>query len=251
MSEHNDHHIEQMRAVTISREYGSGGGEIAKRLATQLGWQVIDHDIVWRIAQEMNVSEQEAQVRDEQVESLLVRILNSMQKVDAPFMVTAPPLGVITTNPQEYRDALIKVIDAAVARGHVVIVGRASQILLAERRDVLHVRIVAPLEMRVAYVMKREGLSREQALTRIQGKERDRQRYLQSEFKQDPEDAHLYDLIVNSAVLTLDSIVSLAYCALRYKAAQIAVAAEDLGPGAGMTQYPGQPADFPLPEPQS
>lgn len=248
MSERNDQRLEQMRAVTISREYGSGGGEIAKRLAAQLGWQLIDHEIVSRVAQEMNISERDSQAHDEQPESALSRILNVMRDVDPPIMVAVPtPQGIITSA-QMYRNALTKVVDAAVARGHVVIVGRAAQVLLAERRDVLHARVVAPLEMRITYVMKREGLERQQALERIQQKERDRQRYLHSEFKRHPDDAYLYDVIVNTAIIALDDIVNLLQGALHYKAAQLSTPTEELGPVACMTPYPGRPEDFPLPK---
>jgi len=58
--------INRMSAVTISREYGSGGGEIAARLARRLGWQLIDHEIVERVASEMVKSTQEAEAQDEQ-----------------------------------------------------------------------------------------------------------------------------------------------------------------------------------------
>ena len=250
MSERNDQRLEQMRAVTISREYGSGGGEIARRLATRLGWQLIDHEIVSRVAKEMNVSEQTSQACDEQqAESVLTRILNAMQRVNPPLMrAVPPPRKVITSDTQIYRDALIRVVDAAVTRGHVVIVGRAAQVLLAERRDVLHARVVAPLEMRITYVMKRESLERQQALERIQQKERDRQRYLHSEFKRHPDDVHLYDVIVNTAIIALDDIVNLLQGALHYKAAQLSTPTEELGPVACMTPYPGRPEDFPLPK---
>src|SRR3954454_15496845 len=46
-----------MRAITISREYGSGGGEIAGRLATRLGWRLVDHEVVVRVARELGVTE--------------------------------------------------------------------------------------------------------------------------------------------------------------------------------------------------
>jgi cytidylate kinase len=240
--------IEKMRAVTISREYGSGGGEIARRLASHLHWQLIDHDIVWRVAREVKSSEQEAEDHDEQTEHLLTRILSSFQSVDPPVLIyTTTPL---TATPQMYRDALRKVVNAAVAKGHVVIVGRASQVLLASRRDVFHVRVVAPLEKRVAYVQKREGLNQEEALARIQKKDRDRLYYIQSEFKQRPEDAHLYDLTVNTAVLSLDKVVRLLCDALQYKAEQLSLSEEALGPGAGMPRYPDRPEDFPVPEPE-
>ena len=49
--------ISHMRAITISREYGSGGGEIATRLTKRLGWQLVDHEVVVQAAHELGVSE--------------------------------------------------------------------------------------------------------------------------------------------------------------------------------------------------
>lgn len=234
--------IDHMRAVTISREYGSGGGEIASRLAQRLGWQLIDHEIVMRVAREMDVTEEEVEARDERTEGVISRILSSMQMVD-PNLVVGPPVSPVETA-RAYHAALASVVEAAVAKGNVVIVGRGSQALLAQRRDVLHVRIVAPLESRIAYVMQREGLSQADAQARIQLKERDRSRYLQTAHHLQPEDAHLYDLVVNTGILDLDSVVALLVSALEYKAKQLTTLVEQLGPRAGLKRYAGQPGDL-------
>src|SRR5579875_3090759 len=97
--------IANMRAVTISREYGSGGGEIAARLAERLNWQLIDHDIIARVAKELGISEREAELRDEQTEGLLSRILNSMRTIDPQLMVNAEP-AMFAADSEAYRRAL-------------------------------------------------------------------------------------------------------------------------------------------------
>ena len=66
----------------------------------------------------------------------------------------------------------------AVSDRPVVIVGRSAQVLLAGRRDVLHLRVVAPLESRIAYVARREGLDPDAAKARIHQKDHDREHYL-------------------------------------------------------------------------
>ena len=138
--------IDSMRAITISREYGSGGGEVARRLAQQLGWRLVDHEIVVRVARTLGMSEDEAAARDEHTEGFISRLLRSMQNVDPNLAVGAPVLPVSPEREQEdYQKALSDVVKAAVNDGHVVIVGRGSQALLAERRDVLNVRVIAPL----------------------------------------------------------------------------------------------------------
>jgi CMP/dCMP kinase len=235
--------ISRMQAVTISREYGSGGGEIAKRLAQQLGWQLIDHEIVVHVAQALEISEEEAEIHDERVESALNSLLTSMSIVQ-PAMFSVSPLPAVMTDPKTYREALNQVIEAAVNRGRVVIVGRGAQVVLAKRRDVLHARIVAPLEQRIAYVMRREGLNRADAQTRIQLKEHDRMRYLQTQYHCRSDDAHLYDLVVNTGVLDLDQATDLLYLALQHKAQHQTTPTGELGPATGLPRYPGQPGDI-------
>ena len=238
--------ISHMRAITISRQYGSGGGEIATRLATRLGWQLIDHEVVVRVAQELGVSEAEAEEYDERTESIVSRILTSLQAIP-PTIPVAPPVPV-TSEARAYNKARHRVIEGAVATGHVVIVGRAAQVLLAGRRDVLHVRVVAPLDKRIVYVMQREGLDQTAARARIQLKDRDRTRHLQVEYNKNPADPELYDLVVNTSMLDLDSVVDLVSLALERKAGQLSTPTGELGPAAGMTPYPDQPGDFRPPE---
>lgn len=239
--------IALMRAITISREYGSGGGEIAARLAQRLGWHLIDHEVVVRVAQELGVSEAEAEVYDERGEGLVSRILTSLQVIQPSILIATPPIA-MTTDAKEYNEARRRVIDAAVQTGHVVIVGRGAQVLLANRRDVLHVRIVAPFDLRVAYVMQREGLDQASARTRIQGKDRDRSRYLQAQHHLNSDDPHLYDLVVNTGILDLDSTLDLVLLALERKATRLSTPTGELGPGIGLAPYPDQPGDFRTPE---
>lgn len=235
--------ISQMSAITISREYGSGGGEIAKRLAARLGWQLIDHEIVLRVAQALHITEAEAEVHDEHVEDIVTRLLTSMSVVQ-PAIFAVAPTPLILTDPRVYRAALNEVVEAAVTKGHVVIIGRGAQVVLAQRRDVLHARVVAPLKQRIEYVMQREGLHKNDAQTRIQVKEHDRDRYLQEQYRYHPHDAHLYDLVVNTGILDLDSVVDLIYIALQHKAQRLPVTTGQLGPAIGLPPYPGQPGDI-------
>ena len=233
----------QMRAITISREYGSGGGEVARRVAARLGWQLVDHEMVVRVAQSLGVSESEIEQKDEYSESFASRILSSMRLID-PAMAVGMPADVLTTTEESYRQALTNLVRAVAQAGHAVIVGRGSQVLLADQRDVLHVRIVAPLEQRVTYVVQREGMDREAARVRIQQKDRQRERYLQNHYHQSSEDPHLYDLVLNTGIIDLDSIVEIITFALERKVTRLTVREEELGPGAGSSRYSSKPEDF-------
>ncbi|MEO8286867.1 MAG: cytidylate kinase-like family protein [Chloroflexota bacterium] len=231
-----------MQGVTVSREYGSGGGEIAARLAKRLGWQLINHEIVSQVATALGVSEEEAEAYDEHVDSFVSRILYTLSALTPPVVAAMP--SQLTTDSRAFDHARRTVVEGAIAAGHVVIVGRGAQVLLADRRDVLHVRMVAPLEQRIKYVMQREGLDRPSAQTRIHLKDRDRAQYLMSEHRQNPADAHLYDILVNTGVLDLDSVVDLLALALERKATRLSTPVEELGPGAGLPLYPEPPGNF-------
>lgn len=245
----NQQAIAAMRAITISREYGSGGGEIAARLARRLGWQLIDHSVIERTARELGVYETEVEKHDEEyVESTLSRILSGIHSLvtsiptpGAPPGSVSPPQSVET---RAYQDTLRQIITAAANTGHVVIVGRGGQVLSADKRDVLHIRVVAPLELRVAYVALREGLDTDAARKRVEAKDRARTRYMQTNYDCKHEDPHLYDLVIDTAVLGLDSAVHLICLAAECKASQLTVPMEALGPAAGLVPYSSKPADF-------
>jgi|SRR5947209_3983973 len=225
--------IAAMRAVTISREYGSGGGEIAARLARRLAWQLVDHQIVEQAARQLGTHKAVVEAHDEKAGGVLAQLFQ--------WPYPTPP-----AEKQAYYEMLRRVVLEAANTGHAVIVGRGAQVLLADRRDVLHVRMVAPLEQRVAYVVRREGLDTDTARTRAQQKESDRIRYYQTQFQCQPDDPHLYDLVFNTAILTLDNIVDQICLALEQKASRLSVPVEELGPAPGLPRYVSQPADSPV-----
>src|SRR5437588_764695 len=140
--------IAAMSAITISREYGSGGGEIAARLAHRLGWQLLDHAVIEQTASELGVYETEVEKHDEEyVESTRPGILDRILEQLTPSAPMTGGGGVLmrpssSTDVRAYQATMRQIITTATTTGHVVIVGRAGQVLLADKRDVLHVRVV-------------------------------------------------------------------------------------------------------------
>jgi CMP/dCMP kinase len=232
--------IDRMRAITISREYGSGGGEIAARLAARLDWRLVDHNIVSQVAAALHESEAAAAARDERVASFVVHLVDSMQWI-APLAGLDPGL-MAEEDEHRHFEALERVVRSAIAIGHVVLVGRGAQALLRNRRDTLRLRVIAPLEQRIAYVAQREDLNSEAARARILHKDQDRARFLQTFHHLRADDPHLYDVVINTGVLSLDSAVDLAVAALDGKAQRLQTPESDLGPGRGLRSYPVRPS---------
>jgi CMP/dCMP kinase len=227
----------RIRAITVSREYGSGGGEFATRLARRLGWDLVDHAIIEHTARSLGTSVEEVEAHDEATGGFVAQLLEAMRGLDAGYiaMAGAPPQAFLST--EDYRRTADDIVRAAAARGRVVIVGRASQVILAGRRDVMHVRIVAPLAQRVEYVIGREGLNRDSAEARIHHKDHERASYLEREYHHRPDEAQLYDVVVNTSRLDLDSVVDLTCLTVDRIGG-------DHEPDAGLTHYHASPAEL-------
>jgi len=232
-----------MSAIAISRLYGGGGGEVAARLAQRLGWHLIDHEVVVRVARALGITQEEAEEHDEHVEGLITRMLASMALAypDTTGLAPLPPHAASA----RYQAALRKVIVGAADEGNAVIVGRSGSIILADRPDVLRLLVVAPLESRIRYVSRREGLDAEAARRRIEQKDRDRTRAMQEHFQAAPTDPLHYDLVINTGILTLDDAVDLALLALERKGRLLGRPEEQLGAEAGVQPYPTRPGDIP------
>jgi CMP/dCMP kinase len=237
---------ERMCAITVSRLYGSGGGEVAARLARRLGWRLLDHEVVARIAKQLGVTHEEVVAQDEHTAGFIERALSNMGLGYPGVLDEVPPTPVELA--RRYHEALCRVVLAAAEEGHVVIVGRGGFSLLGDRRDVLRVLITAPLPQRVAYVARREGLDERDAKERIRRIDQDRRRYVEATYHVHPGEPEQYDLTVNTAILALDDVAELICLALERKAGRLDVPEADLGPGVGLVPYPSQPKDIEISE---
>lgn len=238
-----------MRAITIARLYGSGGGEVARRIADRLGWRLVDHEVIVELAHQLGITEEEAEDLDEHTEGFILRALNSMSLIYPSVVENISPSPPPATRERTYQNALRRIIELSVEEGNAVIVGRGAGSLLMNRRDVLRVYTVAPLEQRIAYVAHREGLDEQAARKRIQTKDNERRRYVQAQYHLQPDDPTLYDVTLNTAILSLDAVAELVCEALAQKGKRLPAPESELGPVSGMGRYPGQAEDVPAPEP--
>ena len=121
-----------MKAITISRQYGSGGGEVGASLAARLNWRLIDHELVAQVARELGITERTAEARDEYTEGFIARLLSRQSVYQlAPPVEYAAELTPHRTEEHRYQETLRHVVETAADSGQVVIIGRASQVILA------------------------------------------------------------------------------------------------------------------------
>jgi cytidylate kinase len=203
-----------MAVITISRQYGSEGDEIAANLCQILGYQSFDKQLMEKVATEVGLTEGEIVDFTEdqhQVRGFLDRLLgNQRQIVTQTRSWGEDRYGVRTLDVKEI-DATVSislvqaVIHAAARHGNVVIVGRGGQAVLRNEPGVLHVRIEAPLETRLQRVQLREGLTYELAREVVAQRDRAAADSLKRFYGVDWSDSLLYHLIVNTGRWGIES----------------------------------------------
>jgi cytidylate kinase len=176
--------------VTVSRQHGAGGDEVARTLAEELGLDVFDREIIHQIAESTHLSERVVSSLDDKAKEVLTDWLSAI--------ATRSYLS-----PGEYRYHLTRVVGAVAHHGGAVIVGRGAHLILGEG-EALRVLVVAPLEVRVRKVMESEGLPEREARQRIAVVEADRKAFLIKHFHTDFGDPSSFDLIVNTASLGVE-----------------------------------------------
>lgn len=192
-----------MPIITVSRQYGSGGSEVAERIARSLGWRLYDNAVVEEVAQRLRMTPAEVSAREERVPSLVERMASAMALGDPEMM---PMVGDLAAQPSEERMVSMtrRVIEDAVMAGPAVLVGRGAQCMLASRTDALHVFCYAPVEELVRYAVEVLGVPFAEANKKVTDMNHQREEYVKHHFKREWRDLANYDLCVNTARLGLD-----------------------------------------------
>lgn len=187
-----------LQVVTISRQRGSLGMEIGQRVAELLGWRLVGRDLINQAAHACGLPEMALAVIDE--------------------------LGLFGMKPDAaaqaaYRWAVEGVMHDLALQGKVVIVGRGGQMVLRPTLPVppaLHVRVIAPLEVRAARLVTRHGIAMSAALAQARASDRARSRYLRLNYGKSAQidDPDLYDLVINTANLDVEQAARVIFAAV-------------------------------------
>jgi len=181
-----------MAIITISRQIGSLGDEIAKAAADALGYHYIEKVQISEILSKCGFSISEIDKLDEKKPSVW-QTLSMQTEIFAHFIRAA--------------------INELAARKDVVIVGRGGQVILKDTPGVLHVRVIAPFETRVGRLMEQRAYDEKTALRIVRQTDRDSLGYLSNYFEANIENSDLYDLVINTRAMTLEESVEMITCA--------------------------------------
>jgi len=186
-----------IRIVTIEREYGCGGGEIAQRLAKQLGWTIWDQALTEEIAKLAECPKAVVEVREERSDPLYYRLFKSFLRGSYEGSLNASKLKEVDS--ESILRFTERVVQHAAKTGNSVIVGRGSQHFLRDRQDALRVFLYAPVEEKVRRLLAR-GKSESEAQELVETVDRDRIDFIQRYFGVEWPSRAVYHAMINTAI---------------------------------------------------
>jgi cytidylate kinase len=189
--------------VTISREYGCGGFEVAERLSTILNteykfkspWAAYDKQVLESVMEDMGICQ-----------CLADTLTASARKSLTEFLQTA-----FSDFPSQLSvfKKLVETIILLAENGHVVIVGRAGNVITRDMKSGFHVRLVADLEWRIERIASMFRISRHEAREMIAKKSKERDSYMKKYVRFDTADPHNYHMLVNDSLYSTEEAARL------------------------------------------
>lgn len=222
--------------LTVSREHGSGGREIAQEVARQLKLPFVDSQIIRLATQQLNIPAEELAEFDEKVlpqldelsklvthshegqhEMALSEVLVPNRNAYGLPQERQPKIVVVEADTDDKRRAAIHkgyhelvaaMIKDVSAKGGAVILGRGANFILSQRPNAVHIHVHAPLPFRVQRLMRLQKIGQAEAEQQIQKLDGQRADYIQRYHKADWRDPSNYNMTINTASIALPSAVA-------------------------------------------
>jgi cytidylate kinase len=186
-----------IKIITIEREYGCGGGEIAQLLAKQLGWKLWDQLLTEEIARLANCPKAVVEVREERTDPLYYRLFKSFLRGSYEGSINAHRLKLVDS--ESILRITQRVVEHAAQKGNSVIVGRGSQHFLKSRPDTLRIFLYAPRQDKVRRLLQR-GKTEQEAEQLVDTVDRERADFIQKYFHVEWPDRSIYHTMMNTAI---------------------------------------------------
>jgi cytidylate kinase len=186
-----------IKIITVEREYGSGGSEIAQLLANRLGWKLWDHLLTEEIARLAKCPQSVVQLREEKQDPLYYRLFKSFLRGSFEGSVNAHKLKLVDS--ESILKITEQVVRHAAGKGNCVIVGRGSQHFLEYREDTLRVFLYAPRQDKIRRVIAR-GKSEREAEELVDSVDQERMDFIQRYFHVEWPTPSLYHIMLNTHI---------------------------------------------------
>jgi len=186
-------------SITLSRMCGAGGRTVASQLVEYLQphapsgyyWTIFDRNLIEKVLEDHHLSKRLAEFLPEKHQSLAAKMIEEMRGLH-------PPTSAIV-------EQTIETIWKLAEGGHVILVGRAANIITEKMDNVFHVRLVGSLEKRIARVEKVFEMDQNDARTYVLAQDAAKQKYLKEYFGRDIDDPMIYHMIINTDKISYEN----------------------------------------------
>lgn len=203
--------VNRLPFVTISREYGCCGYQVALKLTEIMNeefkpeplWAAFDKKLLDKLMIDTGLSES-------LVETLTGKARNKLTNLIQTTFSSFPPQVAV-------HKKLVEIISMLALNGNVVIVGRGGNMITKKIESGFHVRLVAPFNFRVEKFAKSMHMTKNEASKMIKEKTKQREDYMKEFFKIDLADPHNYDLVINDATFPVEQVARIIIQGMKYK----------------------------------
>jgi cytidylate kinase len=212
------------RIITVSREFGAGGSRIAGRVATELGFQLWDDELIAHVARRAQAEPELVREVDERERAVLDEVLAT----SLPFAIArgTPRSEAARLSGSKYRALLTRTVHELAARGAAVIVGRGANFLV-DADQALRVRVVCPVKQRIDRHARDSQVDWARAETQVSEHDRARERFVRRLCGEQTTDPVHYDLVVNTCDLSDEAATRLIVAAYRARFGVVPRSARD------------------------
>jgi cytidylate kinase len=196
---HTAHKSSPLPSVTISRETGAGAVTIGQKVIdliqerkkSQVPWALFDRNLVERV------------IEDHQ----LPKTIKEFMPEDVRLEITSTVEEILGLHPSTWTmvEHTTETILRLASAGHAILIGRGANFVTAKLPNVLHVRLVAPIELRIQRIRKLRNLSEREAAIYVHKEDRARQRYVKRHFHGDIDDPLQYDITLNTGSISIET----------------------------------------------
>jgi hypothetical protein len=186
-----------IRVITIEREYGSGGPEIARQVAERLRWKLWDQLLTDEIARRLDCDSHAVEEREERKDPLYYRLFKAFLRGSFEGSLNAPRLKLVDADC--VKDITAELVNEVANRGQAVIVGRGAAYHLRNRTDAFHVFTYAPFDEKVQR-LREGGKTQQEATDLVETVDRDRAAFIKQHFGVDFPSRRHFHLMVNTTM---------------------------------------------------
>ncbi len=196
-----------MATITISRQFGAGGRTLGNRVAERLGYAFVDEEIIQMVAKRAKVSTNWVESIEKEAGGRLLKYITKVVPKSFIDLILNDQRGYI--DEEIYVDLLHQIITRLADEGNTVIIGRGSQYILRDRENAYHILLVAQKEDRIKFMEDNYDLSPKEAALVVSRQDKRRTNLYRKFGKEDYDQPHLYDLVINSSKQDLKKAVDL------------------------------------------